>query len=284
MARGYLATKPARGVRMNPRPKLTRFLSSDEIRRLHQTLERCVAERPSYGQQADIIRLLLLTGCRKGELLNLQWREVNGDVLDLIDGKTGPRRVFLNARAKAIIERQPRSGSAFVFPSPLNPLRPRSGEIGLWRLARKRAGLEGVRLHDLRHSFASHAVMNGVPPAGGGAPARAQTGAHDAALRPCRGARGRGGGGTHRADHHRAHGHLSRLGRAQLGGASTPPARANDAGQPSNQLIGRYDDGASFLTIRQRRQTGASMTQTRSALRGPRPSRYQGCRLWRVSG
>ena len=163
MARGYLATNPARGVRMNPRPKLTRFLSSDEIRRLHQTLERCVAERPSYGQQPDIIRLLLLTGCRKGELLNLQWREVNGDVLDLIDSKTGPRRVFLNARAKAIIERQPRSGSAFVFPSPLNPLRPRSGEIGLWRLARKRAGLEGVRLHDLRHSFASHAVMKGVP-------------------------------------------------------------------------------------------------------------------------
>ena len=148
---------------MNPRPKLTRFLSSDEIRRLHQTLERCVAERPSYGQPADIIRLLLLTGCRKGELLNLQWREVNGDVLDLIDGKTGPRRVFLTARAKAIIERQPRSGSAFVFPSPLNPLRPRSGEIGLWRLARKRAGLEDVRLHDLRHSFASHAVMKGVP-------------------------------------------------------------------------------------------------------------------------
>ena len=56
------------------------------------------------------------------------------------------------------------SGAAFFyFFGHRSGLRPRSGEIGLWRLARKRAGLEDVRLHDLRHSFASHAVMNGVP-------------------------------------------------------------------------------------------------------------------------
>ena len=47
-----------------------------------------MAERPSRRQQADIIRLLLLTGCCRGETLNLKWQEVNGDLLDLADAKT----------------------------------------------------------------------------------------------------------------------------------------------------------------------------------------------------
>ena len=142
---------------------MTRFLSRDEIRRLHEVLDRCAAERPSYRQQADIIRLLLLTGCRRGEIVSLKWKEVNGDVLNLIDAKTGPRKVFLNAAARNIIERHPRSGSAYVFPSPANRSKPLSPNLRLWHIARTRAGIEDVRLHDLRHTVASRAVMNGVP-------------------------------------------------------------------------------------------------------------------------
>ena len=65
IARGHIETNPTRGVKRNPRPKLTRFLSRDEISRLHEVLDRYETKRPSSNVQADIIRLLLLTGCRK---------------------------------------------------------------------------------------------------------------------------------------------------------------------------------------------------------------------------
>ena len=113
--------------------------------------------------EADIIRLLLLTGCRRGEILGLRRSEVQADRLVLADSKTGPRRVPLNSQARAILDRQPRTESPFVFPSPLNPSRPRSRELSIWDRVRQEAGIEDVRLHDLRHTHASHAVMNGVP-------------------------------------------------------------------------------------------------------------------------
>ena len=160
---GHIAANPASGIKRNPRPRLTRFLSQDEIRRLHSELDRCVAERPSRRMQADIIRLLLLTGCRRSEIQHLQWHDVGSDSLELGDSKTGPRRVFLNRTAQRIIERQPRTGSPYVFPSPSDPSRPTTGWIRLWGTVRKRCGFEDVRCHGLRHTFASQAVLNGIP-------------------------------------------------------------------------------------------------------------------------
>ncbi len=160
---GQLDTNPARGIKRNPRPKLTRFLSREEIRRLHRALDRHASARPSHARQADIIRLLLLTGCRRGEIVTLRWQDVDGDTLNLADAKAGPRRVFLNAPACSILARQPRTGSAWVFPSPLDPGRPLSPHLPLWYLVRKEVGIGDVRLHDLRHTVASHAVLQGVP-------------------------------------------------------------------------------------------------------------------------
>ena len=114
-------------------------------------------------QQADIIRLLLLTGCRRGDVLTLRWQDVDGDTLNLADAKAGPRRVFLNVQARTILERQPRSGCPYVFPSPMHPERPVSPKLPLWYRVRREAGIDDVRLHDLRHTFASHAVLQGVP-------------------------------------------------------------------------------------------------------------------------
>ena len=162
ISRGHIETNPTRGLKRNPRPKLTRFLSREEIERLHEVLDCYAARWPSSKVQADIIRLLLMTGCRKSEVLNLRWREVEGDTLDLADSKTGPRQVLLSPDARAIIERQPRSGSSWVFPSPSDPTRART-DLGLWKKARKLAGIEDVRLHDLRHRFASQAAMQGIP-------------------------------------------------------------------------------------------------------------------------
>lgn len=162
VACGYLSANPANGVARNPRPKPNRFLSADEVRRLHATLEAHEG-RGSGRQQADIIRLLLLTGCRKCELVHLRWSEIDGETINLNESKTGPRQVFLNVPARTILARQPRNGSAYVFPSLADASRPRSVELSLWRKVRRQAAIDDVRLHDLRHTFASHAVMRGVP-------------------------------------------------------------------------------------------------------------------------
>ena len=163
IALGHVDTDPARGIRRNRRPTLTRFLSREEIDRLHAALDRAAGKGEGLRQQADIVRLLLLTGCRRGEIVELRHSEVHDEMLVLADSKTGPRKVPLGTEARRIVERQPRTESPFVFPSPLDPARPRGRELSLWHRVRRDAGIEDCRLHDLRHTHASHAVMNGVP-------------------------------------------------------------------------------------------------------------------------
>ncbi len=158
----HIAVNPARGVRPNPRPKRTRFLSREEIEHLHEVLD--CHEGGRRGPQADIIRLLLLTGCRKNEIVRLRWREVDGGQLRLEDSKTGPRTVLLNRKAQEIIERHlAMTSGEFVFPSPMDPAKPVSDNLPLWYEVRREAGLGDVRLHDLRHTYGSQAVMQGIP-------------------------------------------------------------------------------------------------------------------------
>ena len=158
---GHVEANPAKGIRRNRRPALTRFLSREEIARLHAVLD--AQTRKGSRQQADIVRLLLLTGCRKSEITGLSWSEVHNGMLALAESKTGPRTVPLGSGARAILDRQPRTGSPFVFPSPLDPARPRYPDLRFWYRVRREADIADVRLHDLRHTMASHAVMNGVP-------------------------------------------------------------------------------------------------------------------------
>ena len=164
IACGLIAADPARGIARNPVRKHTRFLSREEIARLHLVLDCYANGSASQAQQADIIRLLLLTGCRKGEILRLRRDEVKDDRLELTDSKTGPRTVLLNAAAQAIVERRmAQDNSPWVFPSVRNPLRSRCRNLSLWYAVRREAGIGDVRLHDLRHTVASQAAMNGVP-------------------------------------------------------------------------------------------------------------------------
>ena len=163
VAVGHVEGSPSQGVRLNRGRRLTRFLSTEEIGRLQRALDRLVEERPSRRPQADIIRLLLLTGCRKSEISMLKWSEIDGDVLRLRKAKTGPRTVWLSNAAQTIIARQPRTAPTWVFPSPKDPARPLSDNLRLWYRARRMAKVDDVRLHDLRHTVASQAVARGVP-------------------------------------------------------------------------------------------------------------------------
>ncbi|WP_424830569.1 tyrosine-type recombinase/integrase [Ruegeria sp.] len=160
--RGLIESNPAGCIPPNRRPRLTRFLSRDEIARLNASLDRHANGRGSV--QADMIRLLLLTGCRRNEITRLKRREVDGSRLRLVDSKTGPRTVYLSPEARAIIERRMTiAPGEYLFPSPRTPEKPVSGELRLWYRIRREIGIEDVRLHDLRHSYASQSVMAGVP-------------------------------------------------------------------------------------------------------------------------
>ena len=163
---GHASSNPARSVKLNPGKKITRFLSREELDRLHLILDRHANSkrtRPSQHHQIDIIRLLLLTGCRKNEIVRLRRDEVAGSQLRLRDSKTGPRTVFLSTEARSILERRLKGNQEYLFPSSKDGSRPVHGGLRLWYRVRKEAGLEDVRLHDLRHTFASHAVMQGTP-------------------------------------------------------------------------------------------------------------------------
>jgi len=112
--------------------------------------------------RAGAIRLLLLTGCRRGEILHARWGDVDTErgVLHLRDAKTGPRDVVLNAPAIEALRSLPRDGE-WIVPRHVAHTPIRLDRV--WRRVRARASLEDVRLHDLRHCYASVAVGAGVP-------------------------------------------------------------------------------------------------------------------------
>ena len=164
IACGLIAADPVGGVARNPVRKHTRFLAREEIARLHRVLDRYAQGTALQAQQVDIVRLLLLTGCRKGEILRLRRDEVKDDRIELADSKTGPRTVPLSAEARNILERRMAEGDGpWVFPSVRDPSRHQHYGLRLWSAIRREAGIEDVRLHDLRHTVASQAVLNGVP-------------------------------------------------------------------------------------------------------------------------
>ncbi len=163
-ALGHVEANPVSRLRRNPARKLTRFLSREEIRRLHHVLDHHADGSRSLAQQADIIRLLLLTGCRKNEIVRLRREEVKDDRIELSDSKSGPRTVLLSAPARQILRRRmAQENSPWVFPSVRDPIQPQSHSLALWSRVRNEAGIGDVRLHDLRHTVASQAALAGIP-------------------------------------------------------------------------------------------------------------------------
>ena len=155
---------PCRFVRRyKVQPQHERFLTPEELHRLGCALDAAPAERLASRHGAAAIRLLVLTGCRRNEILGLRWEDVDFEAgeLRLRDTKTGARVVPLTPPAAEVLEDLPRvPGNPWVIPGKKRGTHQRNINDS-WDRIRRRAGLAGVRLHDLRHSFASRALAMG---------------------------------------------------------------------------------------------------------------------------
>ena len=145
----------------NPSKPVARYLNPDELKRLGAVLDRHEERDPS---PVAAIRLLILTGARLSEVVNLKWEEIgelseDGSAVRLVDSKTGPRTIWLGPDAAHVIEQLPRDADAVrVFSRDLTS----DYVYRFWCHLREQAQLHGLRIHDCRHTWASQGLINGV--------------------------------------------------------------------------------------------------------------------------
>ena len=155
-------SNPCRHLKKYRSRRRERFLTEEEFRRLGRVMDEMEANNDIAVPAAAALRLLMLTGCQRNEILTLRRDAVDLEAweLRLADSKTGARTVSLSPEAAKLLAGIPRvPGNPFVIAG-------RAGQHvrslnGPWEKVRARAGLRDVRLHDLRHSFASRALALG---------------------------------------------------------------------------------------------------------------------------
>lgn len=153
------ATNPMSGLTAGPDVLRNRFLSAEETNRLIKEL--AVDQNRTA---ADAILLLLLTGARRNEITHALWEQVDfvKKTLYVPRSKSGKARwISLNSAAIALLTRRLDPAEKYIFPSPVTG-KPSPSLYFPWDRIRTKAKLDGVRLHDLRHSFASVLVNQGV--------------------------------------------------------------------------------------------------------------------------
>ena len=155
--------RPTRHVRQYRETSRERFLTPEEYRHLGAALTRLEAEGSMMPSAVAAIRLLMLTGCRSDEILTLTWDDVDRTawVLRLRDSKTGPRMVPLTAPVLKVLDGIERAEGV---PWILRGAKPGTRLACLsyhWRRIKQETGLHDVRVHDLRHSYASRALALG---------------------------------------------------------------------------------------------------------------------------
>lgn len=166
--REFVEINPAMKVQKLRDQRRERAITSDEAIRLWSVLDEAQSAWVVSPAHCDMIRLIMLTGARRNEISELRWREVDLDrsrlLLPPVRTKMGSlnrsRPIALSDEARAILERKSRLGE-FVFPGKIET----KAMVGLnkaWLKVRALAGLDDVRLHDLRHSFATFAVEDGA--------------------------------------------------------------------------------------------------------------------------
>ncbi|HUQ37385.1 MAG TPA: site-specific integrase [Aestuariivirga sp.] len=157
-------SNPAKGVEKFEEKSRERFLSARELARLGTALARAERNKTESNYALAAIRLLIFTGCRRNEILGLRWKDVSLEkaMLLLPDTKTIARPVYLSAPAIAVLSSLPT-----VAKNPYVIVGERTGQHlvnvrKVWLRICKVARFKGVRLHDLRHSFASVGVSGGA--------------------------------------------------------------------------------------------------------------------------
>src|SRR5262245_20391539 len=157
-------TNPVRHVGKYSESKKERYLSPDEFERLAKTLLEAEKEGSENPFAIAAIRLLVLTGARLGEILGLGWADVNFEhgMLLLGDSKTGRKTIFLSKPALELLNTLPKlSGNPYVIAGARHGQHLKNLQKP-WGRIRRAASLPGVRIHDLRHSFASIAAASGM--------------------------------------------------------------------------------------------------------------------------
>ena len=157
-------SNPCQGIQKYPEKKKERFLTHEELEKLDEILKRVEVVKLTSPYSIAAIRMLMYTGCRLGEMLSLKWADVflKEGYLHLKDSKTGEKTIPLNESAKSILvnlKQQKDNPYVFVGEKPgtcLTTLKT------AWTKVRRLANLEDVRIHDLRHTFASLAIKQGV--------------------------------------------------------------------------------------------------------------------------
>ena len=162
VSRGLRADNPVRGVKRFKDRKMERFLSAEELGALGDALR---AEDAAGGHVAatNEIRLLVVKGCRKKEIKQFQLSvvDVRLSCLRLSDSKTGQKVVPVGAAALTILSQISKGESKFVFPAQGDDSKPFQGVDKTWNVVRAAAGLPNVRMHDLRHTYASTGLLAG---------------------------------------------------------------------------------------------------------------------------
>lgn len=156
-------SNPRKHIKKYAEEKRERFLSPGELKRVGEVLREMETEGIELPSAIAAIRLLILTGCRLGEIMTLKWSylDIGAQALRLPDSKTGAKVVHLGQPAFEVltkIERVEKNPWVIVGTKPgarLTDLQP------FWQRVRARAGLKDARIHDLRHTFASTAVASG---------------------------------------------------------------------------------------------------------------------------
>ena len=151
-------SNPCRGTPRYKRKLVDRFLSAREFNRLAGSLRNFEESNPIAVQA---IRLLIYTGARHGEVVGLRWEWVQPPRLMLPDSKTGAKIVYLNRQAQAVLDAMPNKADTGLVFSSLRGDKP-IALSPIWHEIRRHAALPDVRLHDLRHSFASIAIADGI--------------------------------------------------------------------------------------------------------------------------
>ena len=162
------SSNPCRHLKKFQENRRERYLTKEESKRLGAVLMEIKNNKDENTMAAYCIELLLYTGCRLGEIQRLKWAYVDRDnsCLRLPDTKTGARAVYVGQTVLTLLTE--------IENHPCRPVKNPYVLCGLkedacihniqkpWRRFRKMAGLDDVRIHDLRHSFASHAVSHGM--------------------------------------------------------------------------------------------------------------------------